>query len=114
FEVDDQIELSWRLHGKVGRLSAFENAVNIRRRLGKLLSEIASISYQTASLGEFAPKIHRRYAMAGRQQNDLFGICPVEGVGRQNEAAPLIARLPGDNAFDLILGTDRCCLHLNS
>jgi hypothetical protein len=52
FEVDDQIEPSWRLHGEVFRLSAFENTVDIYRRLGKLFGEVVSVSNQTASLSQ--------------------------------------------------------------
>ena len=89
FEVDDQIELGWCLHGQVLRLGTFENAVDIRRCLGKLFGEIVGISNQTASLSVFAPIIHRRYAVAGRQQSDVFAICRVEkGVGYYNETSP--------------------------
>ena len=44
FEVYDQIELGWRLHGEVFRLGTLQNAIDIRRRLGKLFGEIVSIS----------------------------------------------------------------------
>ena len=80
----------------------------------QLFCEIASISNQPASLSEFASIIHRGYAVAGRQQSDVFAICAVEGVGHHNEAATLIARLRGDNAFNFILGVNWCCIHLNA
>ncbi len=73
-EVDGQLVLGWRLHGEVFRLGTLENAVDIRRRLGKLFGEIASISNQTASLSEFAPIIYCRSAVAGRQQSDVFAL----------------------------------------
>src|SRR5262245_25760172 len=114
FKVDDQIELGWCLHGKVGRLRTLENAVDIRRGLRKLFAEIVGISDETPSLGEFAPIIHRRYAITSSQQSDVFAICRVEGIGHHNETAALIARLRGDNAFDLIFGMNRCCIHLNA
>jgi hypothetical protein len=47
-EVDDQIELGWRLHGEVGRLGALENAVDVCCRFGKLFGKIAAISDQAA------------------------------------------------------------------
>ena len=43
FEVYDQIELGWRLHGEVLGWHP-SNAIDIRCRLGKLFGEIVSIS----------------------------------------------------------------------
>jgi hypothetical protein len=47
-EIDDQLMLCRRFHGKVGWLCAFEDAVDIRRRLTKLFDEINTITDQAA------------------------------------------------------------------
>src|SRR3954454_4658221 len=43
FEVDDELKLCWRLHGKVSRLLAPEDAVNITGCLSKLVKPIRSV-----------------------------------------------------------------------
>src|SRR5262249_4523805 len=39
-QVDHQLELDWRLNGKLARLLAFEDAISIRRRTPKLVDNI--------------------------------------------------------------------------
>ena len=57
--------------------------------------------------GKKLVEIDRRHAVPGRQRNDQFSICIIVYVRHHEEAATWIARLCGDNAFDLILGVNR-------
>ena len=47
-EIDHQFELGRRLHRKVDRLSALEDAVDVSSRLAGLFSVISTISDQAA------------------------------------------------------------------
>src|SRR5262245_12730817 len=42
-EIDDELELGRRLHRKIGRLGAFENAVDIRRAAPKEVGRVDAI-----------------------------------------------------------------------
>ena len=57
--------------------------------------------------------IDRRYAIASRQRNDRFTICHIEVTRHHDEAATRIARLCGNNPFDLILRVNRGVTYLN-
>ena len=57
--------------------------------------------------------IDRRHSVAGRQRNDRFTICRIEGIRHRDEAATRIARLCGNNSFDLILRVNRGVTYLN-
>ena len=47
-EINYQCELCWRLHGEVGRLRAFEDAVDVLCRLTKLFGNISTIRDQAS------------------------------------------------------------------
>jgi hypothetical protein len=68
-EVDDQLKPGRRFHWKFGRLRAFENAVDVRRRLAKLFGEITPIGDQATSFRIKAIVIDRWDAVAGCQRN---------------------------------------------
>jgi hypothetical protein len=63
-EVDDQLELGWRLNRQLGRLFAFENAIDIRRRLPIDVDLVNPIGQQPSGVDESAERIDRRQAMA--------------------------------------------------
>src|SRR5262249_17521142 len=65
-EVDDQLELSRRLNRQLAWLFAFENAIDIRRRLPIDLDLVNPIGEQPTGVGESTERIDRRQAMAGR------------------------------------------------
>ena len=52
-EVDDQHVLGRRLHWQVGRLLAFEDAINITGRALVLVERIRSVGGETPSRGRF-------------------------------------------------------------
>jgi len=51
--------------------------------------------------------------MASRQRNDQFTIYHIEAIRHHDEAATRIARLCGNNLFDLILRVNRGVTYLN-
>jgi hypothetical protein len=42
-QVDHQLELDWRLDGKLARLLAFEDAISIRRRAPEFVDNIRTV-----------------------------------------------------------------------
>src|SRR6266403_4958714 len=112
-EIDDQLKLCRRLQWKVGRLLTLEDAVDVPCRQAKLFVASLTKRDQAARLRKEAIEIDRRHAVAGRQRNDQFTIYIVVYVRHRDEAATWIARLCGDNAFDLILGVNRSGTYLD-
>src|SRR5262252_6117073 len=49
FEVDHQLQFSWRLHGKIGRFLPLEYAVDVAGRQTVLIDLISPITHQPAS-----------------------------------------------------------------
>jgi hypothetical protein len=43
FEVDHQLELDWRLDGKLTRFRALEDAVDVSGRLSELINDIRPV-----------------------------------------------------------------------
>ena len=60
FEVDDQLELVWRLHGKIGGFLASKDTVDVSCRWPPLFNLIDSIGEQAARRGEKSERINRR------------------------------------------------------
>jgi hypothetical protein len=51
-EVNHQLELDWRLDGKLARFRALENAVRVRRRTSVLIDDIRAIRDQAADFSK--------------------------------------------------------------
>ena len=49
-EIDHQLELDRGLHGKLARLLALEDAVDIGRRAPKIIDQVNSVGQQAAEL----------------------------------------------------------------
>src|SRR5215831_17758101 len=69
-EVDDQLELAWRLHWKIGRLLAPKNTVDVSCRWTPLFDLINPIGEQPARAGEESERINRRQPMPRSQFHD--------------------------------------------
>jgi hypothetical protein len=70
FEIDDERILCRRLHRKVDRLLAHEDAVDIARGPTELVEEVSAVREKTASSGIKAGVVDGRQAMLGRQRDD--------------------------------------------
>jgi hypothetical protein len=51
-EVNHQLELDWRLDGKLARFRALENAVDVQRRTSVLIDDIRAVRDQAADFSK--------------------------------------------------------------
>jgi hypothetical protein len=73
-EVDHQLVFGRRLHWKVGRLFALEDAVDVAGRAAELIGEIRPIGDQAAGDNEVACVVDRGQLSAGRQLDDQIAV----------------------------------------
>ena len=69
-EIDRQFVLGRRLHRQVGRLLAFEDAVDVARRSPKLIGRIRPVGDQAAAGDEVAEGVDRRQPVPSRKRDD--------------------------------------------
>ena len=69
-EVDHEFVLGRRLHRQVGRLLALEDAVNLRRRLPKIVGHIRPVRQQATVSREYMQRINRRQSMPSSRLYD--------------------------------------------
>src|SRR3954463_8011033 len=70
-EVNNQLEFDGCLNGKLARLLALEDTINIGRGQPKLVTLVAAVGKQPTGLGEEAPWVNRRKMVAFYQRNDF-------------------------------------------
>ena len=73
-EVDDQLVLGRRLHRQVGRLFAFQNAIDVAGRAPVLVDVISPIGDQAAGGDEEAFVVDRGQLVPGRQRDDQIAM----------------------------------------
>jgi hypothetical protein len=64
-EVDHQLELDRGLDGKLARLRALEDAIDIGRRAPKIIGQVISVGQQAAECSEITVRIDGREAGIG-------------------------------------------------
>src|SRR5262249_39216646 len=69
-EIDHQVEFSRRLHRKVSRLLALEDAIDVTGRLPELVNEIGAVGEEAAGGGEEAVPVNRRQPIPSRERDD--------------------------------------------
>src|SRR5215831_13355674 len=69
-EVDHQLVFGWRLHRKIGRLFALEDAINVVGRAPEWVGCIRPIADQAAASGVVAVRVDRGQSVAGRERDD--------------------------------------------
>ena len=69
-EIDDKVELGRRLHRKVSRLLALENAIDVACREPVLVVRIRPIGDESAGADKNAVVIDRRQFVPRRQRDD--------------------------------------------
>jgi len=99
FQVNCQLEFSRSLDRKLSRLLSFKNAVDIRRRAPKIISQVISVGQQTAEFSEDTLWIDGREMMACRQRCDLRPTFCREGIRHHDQAATRLLCLLGDDGF---------------
>src|SRR5262249_14898532 len=104
-EIDDQFVLGRRLHWKIGRLLALEDAVHVAGRTPVLIDDIRPIGDQTAGTGEVAERIDRRQLVPGRKLraidvidvlSDLFILRGVPAHIRSDNGPEFVAKAVQD------------------
>src|SRR5262249_31797451 len=85
FEVDDCFEFGRRLHRKVGRFVAAQDAVNIGCGLSKHVDEVVPVRHQTAGRDEYARVVDRWDAVPGRKGDDEITMDRGHDVGNQHQ-----------------------------
>ena len=73
-EVDHQLELDRGLDGKLARLLALEDAIDIGRRAPKIIGQVNSVGQQAADFSEETERIDGRETIASRQRCDLYAM----------------------------------------
>ena len=69
-EIDRQFVFGRCLHRQVGRLLAFEDAVDIARRSPKLIGRIRPVGDQAATGDEEAERVDRGQSVPSRKHDD--------------------------------------------
>ena len=71
-QVDHQIELHRLLHGKVSRLGAFQNPIDIARGVSTFGDITGSVRHHATVVHIIFPRTHRRQAPFDREVRDRF------------------------------------------
>src|SRR5216684_388650 len=107
-EIDHQFVFGWRLHRKVGRLLAPEDAIDIGRRNPKLIALDTSVRHQAAEFSEEAPRIDSRQIVASSQRDNLCAMDIQETIRHHDQATIQPASLCGNDGFEVGLVVNRC------
>src|SRR6266566_1718898 len=79
-KIDHQLECDGSLDGKVARLLAFKDTINIRRRAPKIIDRVTAIRRQSASFSEDTEWRDGWKAIATQQGCDLRAMGGHEGI----------------------------------
>ena len=101
FQVNHQIVLRWCLHRHVLWFLAPENAIDIRRRLPKLVNEVSPVGHETTVINEVAREINRRQSVPSRQGNEQLAMNIRERAGGYDQASISRVCKGHNSAFDL-------------
>src|SRR6266508_3012965 len=100
-EIDGRFVFGWRLYRKVGRLSAAQNAVDIRRRSPILVDHVRRVGHETAGRDKEAVRVDRRQAMARRERDDEIAMQDAGAIRQHDKASIRQARERLDGALDV-------------
>jgi len=79
-EIDRKLVLGRRLHRKVGRLLAFENAINVTSSLSVGINRVWPITDQATGGDERVPWVGRRQSMSGCERDDQIAGILIKGL----------------------------------
>ena len=111
-EIDNQFISGGRLYGKIGRLRAFENAIDIDGGPRKILRRIRPVRGKAAANGIMSQPVNARQAILDCQRSNQLGVTGSYTHGRDQAAVRLI-RECCNGAFDLasVASVDHAQIH---
>src|SRR5262245_19749671 len=104
--IDDEFVLGRCLNGKVGRLLAFEDAVNVTCCAYVGINGRRPVGEQAATLGEIAERIDRRQLVSSRQRDDEVSMHCRGGTSRNDKTSFLEAGEVCNCILDIILSAN--------
>src|SRR6266550_332213 len=102
-EIDDQLELDGLHHRQITWQHALEDAANIASGLLVHGGRIGAVADQSASIDEFALKIHGRNAVARRQRHELLASAGEQAVGTYDSRAETLLSDARKRSFEVPL-----------
>src|SRR5262249_50790381 len=99
---DDQLELDWRLNGKLARICALEDAIGIGRHAPNSAGQWA------AEVGRVTERIDGGETITSRQGYDLHAMCDREDIRYHDKSTIRLACLCGNDGFELGPIMNRC------
>src|SRR6516164_802609 len=110
-QVDHQFELGRRLHGKIARISALQDPVDVGCGAAEDIGGIDTVGNQTATHSKYAQWIDCGQAEASRQRNDQITMIGGEGIRQDDQAAGRLGGKISHSALKLTIvvnpGSDR-------
>src|SRR5437660_7236470 len=90
FEIEDEFELGRLLDRQIAWLLTLEDAACVLPHELVAPGQLAAIAHQSARFDIFAPRIHCRYRIAGRQLHNPMPLAGEERSGGDQERAHLL------------------------
>src|SRR5262249_7247240 len=100
-EVDYQVIFGRRLHRKVSRLLALENAIDVTGRLPELVDVIGAVGEEAAGGGEEAVPVNRGQPIPSRELDDQIAMMQRRAAWRRDQTAIRRARESLHRLLDL-------------
>src|SRR5215471_13166817 len=102
-QIDHQFELGRRLQGKIARISALQDPVDVGCGAAEDIAGIDAVGNQTAARSKHAQWIDCGQAVARCQRNDQITMADGEGIRQDDQAAGLLGSEISDGALELAI-----------
>src|SRR6266700_5789765 len=106
-EIDDQLELGWLHHWKIGGLRTLENPTDIDAYLAICVGKIASVAHQATGRGELPKLINCRHCMVSHQGDKLITSADEEWVRPYDERPSSWVNDTRNGAFEVMFSAGR-------
>src|SRR5262249_12416882 len=113
-EVDDELELDWRLDRELERLCAPQDAIDIGSSTLIVIALVIPVGKQATHLRELTERIDRRYTVTSRQQCDRRAMHVHEGVWTYDKTTIPLTGLCGNDGVERRRIAHRDCDRLHS
>src|SRR5262249_27836234 len=99
-EVDDHLKFCRKLHRKIARLGAAQDAIDIGGAATKGVYLVDSVGEQTPVSGKYRLRTDQRYVVSDRRRYDRRAMHDCESIRDDDKAASRIAPKAEDGCFD--------------